>query len=80
MQPRIRNESYLNHRYSVGSMPGGGEEERGARGQNLEHLQKVVFLCWIFLEVYIFSTTYQKAIILEPLVPSGGGGGWRGKI
>ena len=38
----------------------------GVRGQNLVHLQKVVFLCWSFLEVYIFATTYQKAFILEP--------------
>ena len=51
----------------------------GARGQNLVHLQKVVFLCLSFLEVYIFASTYQKPIILEPYVPSrvhaGGGGG-----
>ena len=37
-----------------------------ARGKNLEHLQKVVFLCWSFLEVYIFATTYQKAFIVGP--------------
>ena len=43
---------------------GGG----GARGQFLEHLQKVVFLCWSFLEVYIFATTYQKAFIVGPKV------------
>ena len=35
----------------------------GARGQNLVHLQKVVFLCQSFLEVNI-STTYQKTFIL----------------
>ena len=44
---------------------GGG----GARGQNLEHLVKVVFLCWSFLEVYIFATTYRKAFIVGPKVP-----------
>ena len=63
-------------------MLGGGG---GARGQNLEHLQKVVFLCWSLLELYIFATIYQKAIILEPYVPSmvhaggKGGGGSRSK-
>ena len=41
---------------------GGGE----ATCQNLEHLQKVVFLCWSFLQVYIFATTYQKAFIVGP--------------
>ena len=42
----------------------------GARGQNLEHLVKVVFLCWSFLEVYIFATTYLlKAFIVGPKVP-----------
>ena len=40
-----------------------------ARGQNLEHLQKAVFLCWSFLEVYIFATTYRKAFIVGPKVP-----------
>ena len=40
-------------------MPGGAWG--GARGQNLEHLQKAVFLCWSFLEVYILATTYWKA-------------------
>ena len=38
-------------------MPGSG-----ARGQNLEHFQNVVFLCKSFLEVHILTTTYQKAI------------------
>ena len=33
-----------------------------------EHLQKVVLLCWNFLEVYIFATTYQKAFIVGPKV------------
>ena len=55
MQPFIRMQSYLNHRYPVGSMGGGG-----GRGKYLEHLQKGVFLCWSFLEVYIFAITYQK--------------------
>ena len=36
---------------------------------NLEHLVKVVFLCWSFLEVYIFATTYRKAFIVGPNVP-----------
>ena len=67
MQPLIRKHSYLNHRYPVGSMRGGGRG--GARGQNLELLQKVVFLCWSFLEVYIFANTYQKAFIVGPKVP-----------
>ena len=69
-QPLIRKHSYLVHRYPVGladiplhltqgSMPGGG-----ARGHNLEHLQKVEFLCYSFLEVYILATTHQKAFIL----------------
>ena len=42
-----------------------------ARGQNLELLQKVVhvFMCWSFLEVYIFATTYRKAFIVGPKVP-----------
>ena len=68
MQLLIRKHSYLNHRYPVGSMPWGGGVGGGggARGQNLEHLQKVVFLCWSFLEVYIFATTYQKAFIVGP--------------
>ena len=42
-------------------MPGGG-----ARGHNLEHLQKVEFTCSSFLEVYILATTHQKAFILGP--------------
>ena len=42
---------------------GGGE---WARGQNIVHLQKVVFLCQSFPEVYIFATTYQKAFMLGP--------------
>ena len=46
------------------TIPGGG-----ARGQILVHFQKVVFLCWSFLEVYIFATTYQKAFIPGPKVP-----------
>ena len=66
LQPLISNHSYLNHRYPVGSMPGRGG---GARGQNLEHLVKAVFLCWSFLEVYIFATTYRKAFIVGPKVP-----------
>ena len=48
---------------------GGGGMGGGARGQNLEHLPKVVFLCWSFLEVYIFATTYWKAFIVGPKVP-----------
>ena len=39
---------------------GGGGGGGGARGQNLERLQKVVFLCWSFLEVYIFATIRQQ--------------------
>ena len=66
MQPLIRKHSYLNNRYPVGSMPGGGG---GATDQNLEHLQKAVFLCWSFLEVYIFATTYWKAFLVGPKVP-----------
>ena len=34
----------------------------GARGQNLVHLQKVVFFCQSFLEVNTL-TTYQKTFI-----------------
>ena len=51
-------------RYPVGLafIPFWGWVER-ARGQNLVHLQKVVFLCQSFLEVNI-STTYQKTFIL----------------
>ena len=60
MQPLIRSHSYLDHRNPVGSMPGGGGGGGGARGQNLEHLVKVVFLCWSFLEVY--------GISLQPLI------------
>ena len=48
-EPMIRNHSYFNHRYPIGfaffsvssdpgSMPGGG-----ARGQNLGHLENVLF-------------------------------------
>ena len=41
----------------------------GARGQNLVHLQKVVFLCQSFLEVNTgISTTYQKTFILRSYV------------
>ena len=47
----------------------GGGGGGGARGQNLENLVKVVFLCWSFLEVYIFATTYQKTFIVGPKVP-----------
>ena len=46
-------------------MPGGG-----ARGQNLVHLKQIGFLCLSFLKVYILGTTYQKAFILGPWVPS----------
>ena len=35
----------------------------------LEHFQKAVFLCWNFLEVYIFAPTYRKAFIVGPKVP-----------
>ena len=70
-QPHIRKNSYLVHRYPVGlafiplhltqgSMSGGG-----ARGHNIEHLQKVEFLCESFLEVYILATSHQKAFILS---------------
>ena len=45
-----------------GSMTGGR-----ARGQNVVHLQNVVFLS--FLEVHILKTTYEKAFILRPNVP-----------
>ena len=38
----------------------------GARGQNLVHLQNVVFLRQSFLEVHILTTTNQKAFILGP--------------
>ena len=38
----------------------------GARGQNLVHLQNVVFLHQSFLEVHILTTTNQKAFILGP--------------
>ena len=41
-----------------------------ARGQNVVHLQNVVFLIQSFLEVHILTTTYQKAFILRPYVPS----------
>ena len=40
-----------------------------ARGQNVVHLQNVVFLLHGFLEVHILATTYQKAFILRPYVP-----------
>ena len=50
-------------------MGGGGGGGVGARGQNLEHLVKVVFLCRSFLEVSIFATTYRKAFIVGPKVP-----------
>ena len=62
MQPLIRNHSYLNHSPCRGGGGGGGD-------QNLEHLVKVVFLCWSFLEVYIFATTCRKAFIVGPKVP-----------
>ena len=79
LYPLIRNHSYLHH--AGGGGGGGGRGERGggeggeigggggARGKNLEHLVKVVFLCWSFLEVYIFATTYRKAFIVGPKVP-----------
>ena len=41
----------------------------GFRGQNVQHLVKVVFLCWSFLEVYFSATTYRKAFIVGPKVP-----------
>ena len=47
----------------------GGAGGGGASGQNLEHLQKGVFLCWSFLEVYIFATIYRIAFIVGPKVP-----------
>ena len=50
---------------------GGGGGGGWTRGQNLEHLVKVVFLC--FLEVCIFATTYGKAF-------GGGGAGLDVKI
>ena len=40
-----------------------------ARGQNVVHLQNVVFLLQSFLEVHILTTIYQKAFILRPYVP-----------
>ena len=42
------------------------EEGGEARGQNLEHLPKVLCLCGSFLEVYICATDYQKAFIVRP--------------
>ena len=39
----------------------------GARGQNLEHLQNLVFVQYSFLEVRILTTTGQKAFILHIL-------------
>ena len=65
----------MDHRYPVGlafilyHRTLGSILGDGVRGQNLVHLQKVVFLCLSFLEVYIFATTYQKAFILGPKVP-----------
>ena len=38
-------------------------------GQCALPLVKVVFLCWSFLEVYIFATTYWKAFIVRPKEP-----------
>ena len=64
-----RNHSYLNHRYPLPSRVHAWVEGRVARGQNLEHLVKVVILCWSFLEVLIFATTYQKTFIVGPKVP-----------
>ena len=71
MQPLIRNHSYLNHRYPVGlnSPVHAREGVGGARGKNLEHLVKVAFLCWSFLELYIFATTNRKSFIVGPKVP-----------
>ena len=40
-----------------------------ARGQNVVHLQNVVFLLQSFLEVDILTIAYQKAFILRPNVP-----------
>ena len=79
MQPLIRKHSYLNHRYPVGSIPGEGGGGV-ARGQNLEHIQKVVFLCLSFLEVYISESIhswtkgvpylpYPTFTILYPILP-----------
>ena len=47
---------------------GGG---RGARGQNLVHLQNIVFLSKTlkFLAVHSLTATYPKAFILGPWVP-----------
>ena len=39
-----------------------------ARGHNLVHLKKVVFLYLSFLEVHILTTTYEIAFILGPYV------------
>ena len=52
-----------------GPCQGGGGGGGGVKGQNLEHLVKVLFLCWSFLEVYIFATTFWKAFIVGPKVP-----------
>ena len=41
----------------------------GAGGQNLVHLQNMVFQSYKFLEVHILTTTYLKAFILGPWVP-----------
>ena len=46
-------------------MPGGGGGERSKSRTSC----KVVFLCWIFLEVYIFPTTYQTTLIVGLKVP-----------
>ena len=45
-------------------MPGGR-----ARGQNVVHLQNVVYLLQKFLEIDILTITYQKAFMLRPYVP-----------
>ena len=39
----------------------------GVRRQILAHVQNVVFLCQIFLEVHILATTNQKPFVLGPL-------------
>ena len=42
---------------------GGGLRSKSRTSSN------VVFLCWSFLEVHIFATTYRKAFIVGPKVP-----------
>ena len=68
-EPMIRNHSYFNHRYPIGfalflsvrtlgPCPG-----VGARGQNLGHIENVLFLHSVFLSLCSYLNKYLKECI-----------------